>query len=391
MIEYQRVVNYLQENGYGEQENIADYWFSNHEKCRRTIDQRFPGHSQIFELQVRWKSVLGESCVKALENYIEQLKEQAQLESSRMYRLDDFTPIFARLDLNDFTFYFNGRYYTIKAVVDAFPTSQIGGWHDLRGVPLDGIHLTSCILIGLNFSNASFTNANFQQVRLVHCNFISANFDNSRFVLVKHEETALSGISLKGAFMNAVELNDRVVSSPFQVKEISYFELIKYLLETLVWRKPLKNREKWTRFQLVDVRGVTDPLLRYQAEYINWSQSLLGKIDGFHELPVTERTSLLWSVILTKYWRSATVLASFAIITNFAFAVLYMAFSVHFKDFSGAFLESLYFSTIMFTGYGNITPGDDLGRIIVMFEAVIGYLTLGSFLFILGQKVSQRY
>jgi uncharacterized protein YjbI with pentapeptide repeats len=395
VIDYQRVVMYLKKNGYNEQENIADYWFSNHDKLARIVNQRFPHHSQIFDLQVRWRSAMGEACVKALKSYMEQLQEQARLESSRRYKLGDLSQIFvlAKLDLNSFIFHFNGHEYTTKALADAFPTSQIEGWHDLRGIPLDGIRLADSILTSLNFSSASFIGASFQQVQLSHCNFVSANFDDSRFVMVRHDEdTAFSGISLRGAFINAVELSDKVVSSPLRIREISYFDLIRYLLETLVLKKhPIRIRGKWTRFQLVDVRGVNDPLLRYQAEYINWSQSLLGKIDGFYELPIVERASLLVSIILTKYWRSATVLISFAVIINLIFTTLYIAFPGHFKDFSGAFLESLYFSILMFTGYGNITPSDDLGRTIVIFEAVIGYLTLGSFLYILGQKVSQRY
>jgi hypothetical protein len=395
MIEYQRVVNHLKKNGYSEQENISDYWFYRHENCKRIVDKRFPSYSQIFELQVRWRSTIGRVCVEALKSHIEQRREKARLESSIRYKLSDFSFVFAKLDLNDFTFHFKEREYNVKAVAEAFPTSQIKGWHDLRGIPLDGICLTDCKLIGLNFSNASFVGANFQQVQLVNCNFISANFDNSRFVMIRHDqETALGGISLKASFVNAVEISDQVVRNPMRITELGYCELIKYLLDTLVWKKnPVRNRGKWTRFQLVDVRGLNDPLLRYQAEYINWSQSLLGKIDGFSELPMSERISLLGSIVFTQYWRSAIVLAIFSAVINSVFAISYIAFSSHFKGLSGGFLESLYFSVVTFTtlGYGDVTPNDDLGRILVILEVIIGYVTLGSFLFILGQKVSQRY
>ena len=341
MIEYQKVVVYLKKHGYDGQENVADHWFSNHEKLGRLVNQRFLHHSQIFDLQVRWRSAIGKACVEALKSYIEKLQEQARLESSRRYQLGDLNLAFAKLDLNDFAFHFNGQEYNIKAVVDAFPTSQIGGWHDLRGIPLDGIRLVNSILIGLNFSSSSFVDASFQQVRIAHCNFVFANFDNARFVAVKHDqETALSGISVRGAFINAVELNDQVVSSPMQIREIGYFEVIKYIVETLVLKKnSVKHLKKWTRFQLVDVRGINDPLLRYQAEYVNWSQSLIGKIDGFYELPLIERVSLLTSIALTKYWRSATTLACCAALVILIFTMLYMYFAHHFKDFSGTFLE----------------------------------------------------
>jgi len=63
-----------------------------------------------------------------------------------------------------------------------------------------------------------------------------------------------------------VELNDQVVCSPMRIREIGYFGVIKYLVERLVLKKnSVKHLEKWTRFQLVDVRGMNNPLLRYSG------------------------------------------------------------------------------------------------------------------------------
>jgi Pentapeptide repeats (8 copies) len=196
VIEYQRVVSHLKQNGYNEQDNIADSWFSNHEKFRRVVDQKFPNHSQIFDLQVRWRSAIGKACIEDLRSYIEQSKEQYLLEGSRRGQLGDFTFTWAKLDFNDFTFHFDGQIYNFESLANTFPTSQIGGWHDLRGIPLDGIHLTNSMLIGLNCSSASFIGSNFQQIKFHQCNFSFANFDNSRFVMIRHDEdTALGGIS----------------------------------------------------------------------------------------------------------------------------------------------------------------------------------------------------
>lgn len=396
MIEYEKVVGYLKKNGYSEKVNISTYWFTNHEKCKKIIDQKFPNnYSQIFELQVRWRSPIGQIFIEALREHIEQKKEQNLLETTRRYKRGDLSFLYTQLDLNDFIFHFKEQEYGIKSFVELYPTSQLDGWHDLRGIPLDGIFLPDCELINLNFSNASFVGANFQQVRLVGCNFVFANFDRSRLTSIRNDQkTALGGISLRGAFINAIELSSDIARTPMIIKEIGYFELIHYLLQIVVFKKQsIKYKGKWTRFQLVDVCGLNEPLMRYQAEYINWSQSMLGKIDGFYELPIAERIAFLGSIIFTKYWRSAAVLASFSAIINILFAILYIALSSHFKGLSSNFLESLYFSVVTFTtlGYGDVTPCDDLGRILVILEVVIGYITLGSFLFILGQKVSQRY
>ena|GEM_PF-3585657 len=198
MIEYQKVVMYLKKNGYDGQENVADYWFSNHEKLGRLVNQRFLHHSQIFDLQVRWRSAMGKACIEDLKSYIEQLQEQARLESSRRYQPGDLNLVFAKLDLNDFTFHYDEQEYNIKAVADTFPTSQIGGWHDLRGIHLDGIRLVNSILIGLNFSNASFVGASLQQVRTVHCNFVSANFDIAVLSLVRYT-SSLEVLSSRGS------------------------------------------------------------------------------------------------------------------------------------------------------------------------------------------------
>jgi uncharacterized protein YjbI with pentapeptide repeats len=213
VIEYERVVSYLKKNGYSENVNISTYWFANHEQCKKIINQKFSNsYSQIFELQVRWRSPIGRACVEAIRNHIEQKIEQNRLEGTRRYHLGDLSFMYAQLDLNDFSFFFNNKEYSIKSFVELFPTSQIGGWHDLRGIPLDGIVLPNCELINLNFSNASFISARFQQVQLINCNFIYANFDCSRIVLIRHDQkTSFGGISLRGAYLNAIELNRALI------------------------------------------------------------------------------------------------------------------------------------------------------------------------------------
>ena len=387
MIEYEQVVNHLKKNGYSEQKNIADYWFSNSEECKRIIDSKFPhrNHSPIFELQVRWRSPLGEACVEALKKYIEQLKPQSTI------------------DFNDFTFDFDGQNYSIKKVVSSFHTSHIEGWQDLRGIPLNGINLTDCILTDIDFSNASFTGANFHQLELINCNFIDANFDHSKFVAIEHKQkTQLGGISLRGAFIDGVELSDEVVNSRMRFSEIGYFELIKYLLETWRWKKTsVKSHVKWTKFKSINVHGLNNPVLRHQAEYIAWFQCLFDNFDKYDQLTFWEKISFSSSIVFTKDWSSVNVLGFYCILINLIFTILYIAPFSYFKNLSGNcikgwsddWVEMFYFSVVTFTtlGYGDLIPCNDIGRIIVILEVLVGYIALGAFLIIWGKKVSQKY
>lgn len=396
MIEYAKVEAYLRKHvPIHDDDNISDYWFANRKRCVQIVNGRYPHHSQIFDLQVRWRSAFGQTLIDALKEHIKQIKQITTSEASERFKRGDMSFVYATIDLNDFSFTFDDKANSIQDFALSFPTSRIGGWRDLRGIPLDGFEVIDCKLVGLNFSSSSFVGANFQQVYLVNCNFVSSNFNKSRFVAVRYDEmTALGGISFRGAFVNTIALDDKNFGTPLEFTEISYLQIVSYIWNALVFKQddPYKNNA-WTRFQVVDTRQLNDSLLSYQKNYINWLQSLLSKIDGFRGLRCGEKTSLLASIFLTKYWRSAAVLGFSSAVVNVLFALIYMSMPSEFCNFHGEAVEAIYYSVVTFTtlGYGDIFPVGGIGRMIAVIEVIIGYMALGSFLVIIGRKISQRY
>ncbi len=174
MEELKHYLKIFKRNGYSSDENISDFWFKNVEKLSKLIF-RVPGSEESFSVKIRWKSDLGKICQKEVYNYIVEKQEQKNRKSPYF---------FADIDFNDFTFVFDGKTYSINKFAESFPTHQLRGITDLRGINLDGISINLSNIIKCLFTEASFKNANFQQNRLKATNLTKANFSKSRFVAI---------------------------------------------------------------------------------------------------------------------------------------------------------------------------------------------------------------
>lgn len=99
------------------------------------------------------------------------------------------------------------------------------------------------------------------------------------------------------------------------------------------------------------------------------------------------------SLVFTKAWTSYAVLAFWGLVTNLLFGTYYHVARGSFKNLDDTYLTAVYFSFVTFTtvGYGDITPLAGLPQIVVMLEIILGYLTLGCMVFLIGHKVSDRF
>jgi hypothetical protein len=130
--------------------------------------------------------------------------------------------------------------------------------------------------------------------------------------------------------------------------------------------------------------------------YIDWYQKSLDNSHAPVRNTFGKRFNYFLSVLFTKNWTSFSVLAIWFLIINIIFSVLiffgYSHFSIPNGCFNPDFFQAFYHSIITFSilGYGDLTPVDNIGRCLIMCEAIIGYLILALFIFLLSRKIEKK-
>lgn len=316
-------------------------------------------------------------------------------------RQDDF---YATIDFNDFSFHFENRSWSLNEFVYSFPMQQrIGGKKDLIGIDLPGIELFNCRLLNLCFDRANFDNAMMNQIELVNTSFRSATFRNATLEVVRirkgtcFDRADMTGTGLYGLF----PLNDNSLTQPFEYKEISYFYLVLSTLKSLgcalLRKKPkrLFGREsgKHTTFANNPTMEMALPQTRPLTEYIKWYQHTMDQIINLPKASTPKKLAFLISVVSTKYWTSYSALALFALILNLIFTALYSLLHSYFCDMPSDLISIFYSSVLIFTSLGveGMRTCTTISRLLVMTEAVLGFVVLGLFVYLLTRKIERQY
>lgn len=225
---------------------------------------------------------------------------------------------------------------------------------NLRGSDLRGCSLTRADLTEADLSNANLSSANLTGTNLSRANITGAN---------------LRGANLAGANLTGMQ------DGGFGDKKGRYY----------------------------GIRGLDssfgDPLFVRDAKDQDYLDTLEVAIDE------TKSTSLrrwkrfwfgAWRLI--DYGRSLGKLAVGAFVVTMVFGMVFhmdLAFGWGFFDLPSSAnspLTPYYFSVVTFTrlGSGGITPTHWIGEIVLIFERIMGYVTLGLLLSILANKVARR-
>lgn len=395
-----KVKKILNKLGWESTTNIAEFWFNNRNEVADELRRFFiDTEIQKFETQIRWKSEVGIVCQKAVREYIETKVKEIKDASNAAFKTDNYfvSENIKTIDFSSFKFSFNGQELTLDDFQQMYANPKISPSANLMGIDLSDIKLHNCILVNTCLANANLTNAQLGSLTLKNCSLNGAILVNARLGQVRFSHSAMTGADVKGAFFNVLEFNDQSTQNGLDYERVSYFYLIKCLF-LAVFRKGIfsespADNKKHTVFLFNDTKQLNSPSNVSFKNYVNWYQYIFVQLRNFKRLPMGEKLLFSSSLIFTKSWTSYSVLGAFALIANIIFAFIFQINDCDLNNFDGSFLSSFYYSVVTFTtlGYGEITPTANFTRIIVMFEVLLGYITLGSFVFLIGHKVNDRF
>jgi uncharacterized protein YjbI with pentapeptide repeats len=401
MTRFKQVEKLLKKNG-ADYYNISDFWFEHKEILQPLVEEKYPTLSRSFELQVRWESKLGRACQKAIRDYLENKQNQFKLQISLAYKRNtNINILFPKpiIDLSIFSFIYLNKTYNLDHFAKSFTTSQSQNIHDLCGIDLSGLNLDNFIFEDCFFALSEFNNCSLRETIFKNCIFSKASFKNTNISFIELENSIISNVDFSGAKIFGISgLNNNSLPGVFKYTKISYLWLILSYLFSIFSKKELNSSKigkyrKHTIFMLLELENVTRAELKSFKSYVSWFNYVTRKIYDFKSLPLNEKIGFSLSLILTKSWASLPVLGFSILTINLIFATIFYLNWCNFKGLSQDFVQSFYYSVVTFAtlGYGEITPGKSGAQLLIIFEVFLGYIFLGMFVFMLGNKVNDRY
>lgn len=378
----------LEKLGLKKNENISDFWFlKKNEIISKNNFLEADDNLDELSLIIRWESEIGKVFKTELLKFIQQIQEENIQLRNEASKKGIYSFIFADINFINFNFKYKNIVYDSFDFCKLFDTSQIFGFCDFRGIELKNISINDSILRNGCFSLSNFSNSNFQQVELDNINFVKANFINSRLVSIKFvNNSTLSGANLTNAFINAISLTNNILGDGVQYNKISYLQLLK---KTIGVEKTNRNH---TELLFLDTKSITNYELFEFKNYGEWYMKV-SRLIRESKFDLKKKTSILFQIIISKYWTSYRVFGFTTIITILLLSIIFNSISDNFtrsgeiKTFD--FIDSIYFVVVTFTtlGYGDISPHNHLGQIFVILTSLIGYLFLAIFIYLLSKKI----
>lgn len=403
---YNRVIQIIKANGYDDQKNICDYWFENKDKLKNIIYKYEPefrysnGYIQEFEMKLRWKSNIGEKFQKRIREHIINVQKEHRKKDNykRAFEAKSKEEFLKRtlvhIELKDISIVEGKREYRIEEFYKYFNTdSNMYGLLDLSGIELNNIDLNNCIFKNINFTYSNFENSRIQQCYFEDVNFCSSNFKNSHISLVHMiNRCNVSNCNFKDSYVDI--FLDTAVSN-IKYNKIRYIDLIKETLKSFSTnsrKRHASGKRKYSEIHLDNIEKISED--KELIQYLKWQHYIRSEIGKLPSENIIKKLSFLFQVVLTKYWQSYFVLAFWALSINMIFAGIYYINGASFTNIIGKkFFTAFYYSIVTFTtlGYGDISPTTDGMRLTVVTEVILGYVILGIFVFLIGDKINKKY
>jgi hypothetical protein len=245
----------------------------------------------------------------------------------------------------------------------------------LENADLSGAHLENAILI-----EAHLENAHLREAHLENAILSGASLENANLM-----ETHLENALLRGADFTDANVTRLSYVGPASVSE----------KRTQLWDwlgNPIPYRKRVIRGRYQGIRGLSSCYGNRIFVRDASDQDYLDTIE--EQLHTWWGRFAFWLWGLTDYGRSFMSVVVFASMLIFVFGLVYSR-SPGMITADGRCptpFTPYYFSIVTYTtlGFGDVKPHNLAGEILVSIEVILGYITLGLLLAVLGDKVARR-
>jgi len=285
---------------------------------------------------------------------------------------------------------------------------------DLSGADLDGASLTSAnlkmaSLTGADLAGADLSDADLYKADMTGVFGVGANLARAYLV-----ECCLTDADLRGANLEATNLTHADVSDANLVgvnlaeadmsgadirgTDISQANIAGAGVYGLRYGSFMSMKSNYFALRGLD-SCYGNALFTRDAQDQDYLESLKRSIDETSS-PIWRKAKQLafqaWSII--EFGRSLGKPAAYALMLALSFGGLYSldrSYEWGMMDYSQSAdtaLSPFYYSIVTYTtlGFGDITPQNWVGEVVVMAEVIMGYTTLGLLLSILANRIARQ-
>ncbi|MFT7008832.1 MAG: hypothetical protein ACJAXJ_003375 [Colwellia sp.] len=392
-----RVIEAVKQHGYLDNDNLVEYWFNHRSSLLTTYFNNTIDDEIIqFDRTHRWLTEIGKACKEQLLIFINDHKihEHKKIQGVGTKRF---------INIENFSFEFKGERHDLATFNRAIKLSFNNNKLDLSGINLSNISFRNTYLHDVDFSYSMLYDCNFTDCWLTALNFDVANIKCCKFSSCKFAgKTKLRFTNFYGCQFAHIIFSTDNVDRTMRINKVQYrylagsvFDKVFGSMNNDINLDNVFRRYIHTSFLDCDTSALVNPDKIAFKRYVDWYQYTLFELGaGYANKTLVEKTFLFCSILFTKSWTSYGALAVTGFITSFIFGtIFYLSPPSSFTGLDDSFITSFYYSVVTFTtlGYGDISPLTSWGRIIVMIEVILGYITLGSFVFLIGHKANDRY
>ena len=276
-------------------------------------------------------------------------------------------------------------------------------WAHLEHARFFRANLEHAKLSGANLERACLGEANLEhawlfRANLEHADLRDANLEHADVIGANLKNADLSGAHLENANLRWADMTDANVAglsylglgSPSQERA----PLPRWAQRMWDWLRtnPIPYRRRMMRGRYQGIRGLSSCYGNRIFVRDASDQDYLDTVEAQWDSRLRRFWFWIWG--LTDYGRSMMSIVAFASILIFGFGFVY--------SHSPGILKApgrcptpftpYYFSIVTYTtlGFGDVRPNNLAGEILVSIEVILGYVTLGLLLAVLGDKVARR-